>query len=81
MVGFARLFKTAIELRTMRSGSARGGAAPAPLRPCGPAHRGRSDRYFEAVSRETDLPITLYLNPDRATISIPATSRSPNFRA
>jgi len=47
----------------------------APLRPfAGPPTRDDLIAYFEAVSRETKLPITLYLNPGPgADVSIPDT--------
>ena len=47
----------------------------APLRPfAGPPTESDLVAYFEAVSRETELPITLYLNPGPgADVSIPAT--------
>src|SRR5437667_4921363 len=58
-------FKTAIELA---HDAERCGAAAvqllAPLRPfAGPPSRDDLVAYFEAVSRETHLPIALYLNP------------------
>jgi 4-hydroxy-tetrahydrodipicolinate synthase len=69
-------FKTAIELAHFAEGL--GAAAVqllAPLRPFGGAP---SDRdlvaYFEAVARETGLPLVLYLNPGPgADVSVPAT--------
>ena len=59
----------------------RNGSAPrrcsslAPLRPfAGPPTRDDLIAYFEAVARETKLPITLYLNPGPgADVSIPDT--------
>ena len=47
----------------------------APLRPfAGPPTESDLIAYFEAVSKETELPITLYLNPGPgADVSIPAT--------
>jgi 4-hydroxy-tetrahydrodipicolinate synthase len=66
MVGISHpSFKTAIELA---HDAERLGAAAvqllAPLRPfAGPPTQGDLIAYFEAVARETRLPITLYLNP------------------
>lgn len=69
-------FRTAIELAQFaESSGAQSAQMLAPLR----AHGGPpSDKdliaYFEAVSRETSLPMTLYLNPGPgAEVSIPAT--------
>jgi 4-hydroxy-tetrahydrodipicolinate synthase len=47
----------------------------APLRPfAGPPTQGDLIAYFEAIGRETKLPITLYLNPGPgADVSIPDT--------
>jgi 4-hydroxy-tetrahydrodipicolinate synthase len=87
MVGISHpSFRTAIELAHFAE---REGAAAvqmlAPLR----AHGGPpSERdligYFDAVGRETSLPMTLYLNPGPgADVSIPATialARLPNVR-
>jgi 4-hydroxy-tetrahydrodipicolinate synthase len=58
-------FKTAIELahEAERLGAS-GVQVLAPLRPfAGPPTQGDLLAYFEAISRETRLPITLYLNP------------------
>ena len=66
MVGISHpSFKTAVELAHLAE---RLGAAAvqllAPLRPfAGPPTQADLIAYFEAVARETDLPITLYLNP------------------
>jgi len=77
MVGVSHpSFKTAIELANEAE---RLGAAAvqllAPLRPfAGPPTRDDLIAYFEAVARETSLPITLYLNPGPgADVSIPDT--------
>jgi 4-hydroxy-tetrahydrodipicolinate synthase len=77
MVGVSHAsFKTAIELANEAE---RLGAAAvqllAPLRPfAGPPTRDDLIAYFEAVARETSLPITLYLNPGPgADVSIPDT--------
>jgi 4-hydroxy-tetrahydrodipicolinate synthase len=77
MVGVSHAsFKTAIELAhdAERLGA---GAIQilAPLRPfAGPPTRDDLIAYFEAVGRETSLPITLYLNPGPgADVSIPDT--------
>jgi 4-hydroxy-tetrahydrodipicolinate synthase len=77
MVGVSHAsFKTAIELA---HDAERLGAAAiqilAPLRPfAGPPTRDDLIAYFEAVGRETSLPITLYLNPGPgADVSIPDT--------
>jgi 4-hydroxy-tetrahydrodipicolinate synthase len=77
MVGVSHpSFKTAIELA---HDAERLGAAAvqllAPLRPfAGPPTRDDLVAYFEAVARETKLPITLYLNPGPgADVSIPDT--------
>jgi 4-hydroxy-tetrahydrodipicolinate synthase len=77
MVGISHAsFKTAIELA---HDAERLGAAAvqllAPLRPfAGPPTRDDLIAYFEAVARETSLPITLYLNPGPgADVSIPDT--------
>src|SRR6195256_6926376 len=66
MVGISHpSFKTAIELA--HEAERLGAAAVqllAPLRPfAGPPTQGDLIAYFEAVARETRLPITLYLNP------------------
>ena len=66
MVGISHpSFKTAIELAHFAESL--GAAAVqllAPLRPfAGPPTQADLIAYFEAVARETDLPITLYLNP------------------
>jgi 4-hydroxy-tetrahydrodipicolinate synthase len=77
MVGVSHAsFKTAIGLA---NDAERLGATAvqllAPLRPfAGPPTRDDLVAYFEAVARETSLPITLYLNPGPgADISIPDT--------
>jgi 4-hydroxy-tetrahydrodipicolinate synthase len=77
MVGISHpSFKTAIELA---HDAERLGAAAvqllAPLRPfAGPPSQVDLLAYFEAVARETKLPITLYLNPGPgADVSIPDT--------
>jgi 4-hydroxy-tetrahydrodipicolinate synthase len=75
MVGISHAsFKTAIELA---NDAERWGAAAvqllAPLRPfAGPPTQGDLIAYFEAIGRETRLPITLYLMPG-ADVSIPDT--------
>jgi len=77
MVGISHAsFKTAIELA---HDAERLGAAAvqllAPLRPfAGPPTQADLIAYFEAIGRETKLPITLYLNPGPgADVSIPDT--------
>ena len=77
MVGISHpSFKTAIELA---HDAERHGAAAvqllAPLRPfAGPPTQADLIAYFEAIGRETRLPITLYLNPGPgADVSIPDT--------
>ena len=77
MVGISHAsFNTAIELA---HDAERWGAAAvqllAPLRPfAGPPTQGDLIAYFEAIGRETKLPITLYLNPGPgADVSIPDT--------
>jgi 4-hydroxy-tetrahydrodipicolinate synthase len=77
MVGITHAsFKTAIALA---HDAERLGAAAvqllAPLRPfAGPPTEADLIAYFEAVSRETSLPITLYLNPGPgADVSVPTT--------
>src|ERR1700744_1606138 len=77
MVGISHpSFKTAIELA---HDAERHGAAAvqllAPLRPfAGPPTQADLLAYFEAIGRETGLPITLYLNPGPgADVSIPDT--------
>ena len=77
MVGISHAsFKTAIELA---HDAERWGATAvqllAPLRPfAGPPTQGDLIAYFEAIGRETKLPITLYLNPGPgADVSIPDT--------
>ena len=77
MVGISHAsFRTAIELA---HDAERWGAAAvqllAPLRPfAGPPTQGDLIAYFEAIGRETKLPITLYLNPGPgADVSIPDT--------
>ena len=77
MVGISHpSFKTAIELAHFAESL--GAAAVqllAPLRPfAGPPTQADLIAYFEAVARETKLPITLYLNPGPgADVSIPDT--------
>src|SRR4029453_13283668 len=69
-------FKTAVELA---HDAERWGAAAvqllAPLRPfAGPPTQGALVAHFEAIGRETRLPVTLYLNPGPgADVSIPDT--------
>jgi 4-hydroxy-tetrahydrodipicolinate synthase len=77
MVGVSHAsFRTAVELA---HDAERWGAAAiqvlAPLRPfAGPPTQADLIAYFEAVGRETRLPITLYLNPGPgADVSIPDT--------
>jgi 4-hydroxy-tetrahydrodipicolinate synthase len=77
MVGISHAsFKTAIELA---HDAERWGAAAvqllAPLRPfAGPPTQADLLAYFQAIGRETKLPITLYLNPGPgADVSIPDT--------
>ena len=77
MVGISHAsFRTAIELA---HDAERLGAAAvqllAPLRPfAGPPTQADLIAYFEAIGRETKLPITLYLNPGPgADVSIPDT--------
>ena len=77
MVGISHAsFRTAIELAHYAE---RWGAAAvqllAPLRPfAGPPTQADLIAYFEAIGRETELPITLYLNPGPgADVSIPDT--------
>src|SRR3954470_24852005 len=77
MVGISHAsFKTAIELA---HDAERWGAAAvqllAPLRPfAGPPTQGDLLAYFEAIGRETKLPIALYLNPGPgADVSLPDT--------
>ena len=84
MVGISHAsFKTAIELA---HDAERWGAAAvqllAPLRPfAGPPTQGDLIAYFEAIGRETKLPITLYLNPGPAPTSpFPIPSRWRSFR-
>lgn len=77
MVGISHAsFKTAIELA--HDAETWGAAAVqllAPLRPfAGPPTQADLIAYFEAIGRETRLPITLYLNPGPgADVSIPDT--------
>src|SRR3954453_13247931 len=77
MVGISHAsFKTSIELAHFSEGL--GAAAVqllAPLRPfSGPPTQSDLIAYFEAVARETRLPMTLYLNPGPgADVSIPDT--------
>ena len=66
MVGISHpSFKTSVELAHFAESL--GAAAVqllAPLRPCaGPPTQADLIAYFEAVARETRLPVTLYLNP------------------
>jgi 4-hydroxy-tetrahydrodipicolinate synthase len=77
MVGVSHpSFRTAVELAHFAEGS---GAAAlqllAPLRPfAGPPTQADLINYFEAIGRESRLPITLYLNPGPgADVSIPDT--------
>ncbi len=77
MVGISHpSFKTAVSLA---HDAERHGAAAvqllAPLRPfAGPPTEADLVAYFEAVSKETKLPITLYLNPGPgADVPVPAT--------
>jgi 4-hydroxy-tetrahydrodipicolinate synthase len=77
MVGISHpSFKTAIELA---HDAERWGAAAvqllAPVRPfAGPPTQADLIAYFEAIGRETKLPITLYLNPGPgADVSVPDT--------
>jgi 4-hydroxy-tetrahydrodipicolinate synthase len=83
MVGISHAsFKTAIELA---HDAERWGAAAvqllAPRRPfAGVPTRADLIAYFEAIGRETTLPITLYLNPGPgADVSIPTRLRSPSY--
>jgi 4-hydroxy-tetrahydrodipicolinate synthase len=77
MVGISHAsFKTAVELAHFAENL--GAAAVqllAPLRPfAGPPTQADLIGYFEAVARETELPITLYLNPGPgADVSVPDT--------
>jgi 4-hydroxy-tetrahydrodipicolinate synthase len=77
MVGISHpSFKTAVELA--HEAERLGAAAVqllAPLRPfAGPPTQGDLIAYFEAVSKETKLPITLYLNPGPgADVTVPDT--------
>jgi 4-hydroxy-tetrahydrodipicolinate synthase len=77
MVGISHAsFRTAVELA--HDAEKLGAAAVqllAPLRPfAGPPTRDDLIAYFEAVARETRLPITLYLNPGPgADVSVPDT--------
>ena len=77
MVGISHpSFRTAVELAHFAEGL--GAAAVqvlAPLRPfAGPPTQADLIAYFEAIGRETKLPITLYLNPGPgADVSIPDT--------
>jgi 4-hydroxy-tetrahydrodipicolinate synthase len=77
MVGISHAsFKTAIALA--HEAERLGAAAVqilAPLRPfAGPPTRDDLVAYFEAIARETSLPITLYLNPGPgADVSVPDT--------
>jgi len=87
MVGISHpSFKTAVELA--HEAERLGAAAVqllAPLRPfAGPPTQADLLGYFEAIARETKLPITLYLNPGPgADVSIPDTialARLPGVR-
>ena len=87
MVGISHpSFKTAIELA--HEAERLGAAAVqllAPLRPfAGPPTQADLIAYFEAIGRETKLPITLYLNPGPgADVSIPDTialAKLPNVQ-
>jgi len=77
MVGISHpSFKTAVELAHFAENL--GAAAVqvlAPLRPfAGPPTQADLIAYFEAIGRETKLPITLYLNPGPgADVSVPDT--------
>jgi 4-hydroxy-tetrahydrodipicolinate synthase len=77
MVGVSHAsFRTSIELANDAEKWGAGAVQLlAPLRPfAGPPTRDDLLAYFEAVSRETSLPITLYLNPGPgADVSIPDT--------
>jgi 4-hydroxy-tetrahydrodipicolinate synthase len=83
MVGISHpSFKTAIELAHFAENL--GAAAVqllAPLRPfAGPPTQADLVAYFEAVARETRLPITLYLNPGPgADVSVPDTIALANL--
>jgi 4-hydroxy-tetrahydrodipicolinate synthase len=77
MVGISHAsFRTAVELahfaETLGAGAVQ---VLAPLRPfAGPPTQADLLAYFEAIGRETRLPITLYLNPGPgADVSIPDT--------
>jgi len=87
MVGISHpSFRTAVELA--HEAERLGAAAVqllAPLRPfAGPPTQGDLVAYFEAIGRETSLPITLYLNPGPgADVSIPDTialAKLPNVQ-
>ena len=77
MVGISHAsFKTAIELaHDAERWGAKALQLLAPLRPfAGPPTQDDLLAYFEAIGRETKLPITLYLNPGPgADVSIPDT--------
>jgi 4-hydroxy-tetrahydrodipicolinate synthase len=77
MVGISHAsFKTAIELaHDAEKLGAEAVQLLAPLRPfAGPPTQADLIAYFEAIGRETKLPITLYLNPGPgAEVSIPDT--------
>jgi 4-hydroxy-tetrahydrodipicolinate synthase len=77
MVGISHAsFKTAIELaHDAEKLGAEAVQLLAPLRPfAGPPTQADLIAYFEAIGRETKLPITLYLNPGPgADVSIPDT--------
>lgn len=77
MVGISHpSFRTAVELAHFaRELKAAAVQLLAPLRPFGgPPTDADLVAYFEAVSREIDLPLTLYLNPGPgADVSVPAT--------
>jgi 4-hydroxy-tetrahydrodipicolinate synthase len=77
MVGISHpSFKTAVELAHFAENLGAGAVQLlAPLRPfAGPPTQADLIGYFEAVARETELPITLYLNPGPgADVSVPDT--------
>jgi 4-hydroxy-tetrahydrodipicolinate synthase len=85
MVGISHpSFKTAIELAHFAENLGAGAVQLlAPLRPfAGPPTQADLIAYFEAVARETRLPITLYLNPGPARMSLlRIRSRLRNCRA
>jgi 4-hydroxy-tetrahydrodipicolinate synthase len=77
MVGISHpSFKTAVELAHFAENLGAGAVQLlAPLRPfAGPPTQADLIGYFEAVARETELPIMLYLNPGPgADVSVPDT--------